>query len=77
MMHLMFAARFACVSITPLGREVEPLVNWRNATSSRRDLLGLAAARCDSRIALDGDDLLERGHAGLHRAEQALDLRAS
>jgi len=30
----MFASRFWCVSVTPFGRDVEPLVNWRNATSS-------------------------------------------
>jgi hypothetical protein len=30
----LFAARFAWVTITPLGRDVDPLVNWRNARSS-------------------------------------------
>ena len=30
----LLAARFPWVTATPLGREVEPLVNWRNARSS-------------------------------------------
>ena len=59
MMHLMFAARFAWVSVTPLGRDVEPLVNWRKATSSSPIFSGLSGS---VRLAdpLDGDDLLER-----------------
>ena len=48
-MHLMFAARFAWVSVTPLGRDVEPLVNWRNATSSRPTFSGLSGS-VDSRM---------------------------
>ncbi len=74
MMHLMFAARFACVSVTPLGRDVEPLVNWRKAMSSRPIFSALERL---GRLAdaLDGDDLLERGTRRLHGAEHALDLR--
>ena len=74
MMHLMLAARFACVSVTPLGRDVEPLVNCRNATSSSAIFSALSGSR---RLAdpLDGDDLLERRALRLHGAEQALDLR--
>ena len=34
MMHFTLAARFAWLRFTPLGRDVEPLVNWRKAVSS-------------------------------------------
>jgi hypothetical protein len=36
MMAWLFAERFRWVTITPLGREVLPEVNWRKARSSRR-----------------------------------------
>ena len=49
MMHLMLAARFACVSVTPFGREVEPLVNWRKQTSSIPIFSGLSGSS-DSRM---------------------------
>ena len=35
MIAWLFTLRFRCVTITPLGREVLPDVNWRNARSSR------------------------------------------
>ncbi len=74
MMHLMFAARFACVSVTPLGRDVEPLVNWRNATSSRPIFSGLSGS-ADSRIPSMATTCSSAGTRRLHGAEQALDLR--
>ena len=39
------AARFACVSTTPFGRDVEPLVNCRKATSSRPTFTGTSSSR--------------------------------
>ena len=40
----MLAIRFACVSVTPLGRDVLPEVNCRNATSSGRTSTSVGAA---------------------------------
>jgi hypothetical protein len=49
MMQCMFASRFACVRVTPFGRDVDPLVNWRNAGSSGAILTGLSVSS-DSRM---------------------------
>jgi hypothetical protein len=40
----MLVARFWCVTLTPFGLEVDPLVNWRNATSSRPIFSGLSGS---------------------------------
>ena len=45
MMARTLAARLAWVSTTPLGREVDPLVNWRKATSSSVTLAGRSSSR--------------------------------
>ena len=62
MMHLTFAARFPCVSMTPFGRDVEPLVNWRKATSSRPIFSALSGS-VDSRIPSTATTCSSAGHA--------------
>ena len=44
-----FAARFPCVTITPLGSAVLPEVNWRNATSSSRTTAAAGSGPAGSR----------------------------
>ena len=44
----MFAERFACVSATPLGADVDPEVNWTKAmSSSRRRRVGFERRRVE------------------------------
>ena len=62
MMHLMFAARFPCVSVTPLGRDVDPLVNCRNATSSRV-IFSAFSGSVDSRMPSMATTCSRSGHA--------------
>jgi len=68
----MLAKRFACVTLTPLGREVEPLVNWRKAMSSRPIFSGRRFSS-DSRMPSTATTCSRAGDEACTVAEQALD----